>query len=481
MKGWIEVPLLQPKESARTAPADNGEAVHDGMPSFAPRKPLRSMRDLVVPQAVRHRIDLALSQVENHEILYHQWNLKKIDPYRTGTAVNFYGPSGTGKSLAAEAIAHHRGQPLIDVSYAEIESKYVGDTPKNIESCFRQAAAHDAVLVFNEADSILGSRLSHVTQSSDHSVNVSRAVMLSQLDAFGGLVVFTTNFPRNYDAAFVRRILIHVRFDLPDETTRRILWETLIPAEIPRAESLDVTVLAESSEGLVGGDMVNALMAATALAVSRHGADRVLRIDDLLAEIEAIRQAKSEVGKSLAREVRVISPTRADGTGGTDEQPVCLRRSRLPALGRQTGEVPRLQPVRSGVDQAAGHLEPVSDPIAALRVVGQPDVTHAAEIGHLAMIADDEDKSPLRLGGQRHSQLKKDVWPGLHRVRSLSGRFVQLAQVGMEVDDILRCQQYDGGRGQFQPLADGLAEEGCHLSCCLDQFLPLQWAQVKGP
>jgi SpoVK/Ycf46/Vps4 family AAA+-type ATPase len=265
------------------------------------------MSDLVVPRAVRHRIDLALSQVDNHQVLYHQWNLKSIDPYRTGTALNFYGPSGTGKSLAAEAIASYRGQPLIDVSYAEIESKYVGDTPKNIEACFRQAAACNAILVFNEADSILGSRLSNVTQSSDHSVNVSRAVMLSQLDAFSGLVVFTTNFPRNYDAAFVRRILVHVRFDLPDEATRRTLWGRLIPAQIPRGEPVDVPLLAASSEGLSGGDMVNAVKAAAALAVSRAGADRVLRTRDLIAEIEAIRQARSEVGKSPDHEARVIS------------------------------------------------------------------------------------------------------------------------------------------------------------------------------
>jgi SpoVK/Ycf46/Vps4 family AAA+-type ATPase len=313
MRGWTEVPTSRPKPPTGNVPAGDGELPGHTPPSFTPREPLRSMCDLVVPAAVRHRIDLALNQVDNHQFLYHHWNLKKIDPYRTGTALNFYGPSGTGKSLAAEAIAHHRGQPLIDVSYAEIESKYVGDTPKNIEACFRQAAAANAVLVFNEADSILGSRLSNVTQSSDHSVNVSRAVMLSQLDEFGGLVVFTTNFPRNYDAAFVRRILVHVRFDLPDEATRRALWETLIPVEIPRDEPLDIAMLAASSEGLAGGDIVNAVKAAATLAVSRSGADQVLRTGDVLAEIEAIRRAKSEVGKSPAGEVRVISAEPVDG------------------------------------------------------------------------------------------------------------------------------------------------------------------------
>ena len=313
VKGWTEIPM---RSRADQPPTPDGRTADYTTPTFAPRKPLRTMSDLIVPQSVRHRIDLALSQVDNHEVLYQEWNLKKIDPYRTGTALNFYGPSGTGKSLAAEAIASHRGQQLIDVSYAEIESKYVGDTPKNIEACFRQATAHNAVLVFNEADSILGSRLSNVTQSADHSVNVSRAVMLSQLDAFGGLVVFTTNFPRNYDAAFVRRILVHVRFDLPDEATRHALWETLIPAQIPRAEPLDLAILAASSPGLSGGDMVNAVKAASALAVARAGTDRVLCTSDVIAEIEAIRQAKSAVGRSPDREVTVISATPVDEVPG---------------------------------------------------------------------------------------------------------------------------------------------------------------------
>jgi SpoVK/Ycf46/Vps4 family AAA+-type ATPase len=286
MNRWAEIPL--PRPDPRPAPW------------FIPRQPLRSMNDLVLPAPVRSRIELALRQIDYHKTLYLDWNLKKIDPYRTGVAANFYGPSGTGKSLAAEAIAHHRRSPLIDVSYAEIESKYAGETPKNIVACFRAAQEHNAVLVFNEADSILGSRLSSVTQSSDHSVNVSRAVMLSQLDEFRGLVVFTTNFPQNYDAAFVRRILVHVRFDLPDEQARRMLWTVLVPGEVPGASSLDNAALAASSQGLSGGDIVNAIKAGAAHAVARPKADRVLCIDDLLAEISAIRQAKSEVGKSPA-------------------------------------------------------------------------------------------------------------------------------------------------------------------------------------
>lgn len=300
---WPEEPIT-PVAAPGAAPAD--ETAKEPAPPFEVRSPVRSMKELIVPDAVRSRIELALRQLDHHKVLYEDWNLKKIDPHRKGTAINLYGHPGTGKSLAAEAIAHHRGQPLIDVDYAQIESKYVGDTPKNIIACFAAAGREGAVLVFNEADSILGSRLSDVTQSADHSVNVSRAVMLSQLDRFSGLVIFTTNFPRNYDAAFVRRILAHVRFDLPDTVTRRRLWEALIPPELPGAAALDFDVLAERSDGLAGGDMANVIMAAAATAVGRPEAGRVVRTADLLTEIDAVRWAKSEVGKQ-PRSMREVS------------------------------------------------------------------------------------------------------------------------------------------------------------------------------
>ncbi|GAA0466019.1 hypothetical protein Ade02nite_47150 [Paractinoplanes deccanensis] len=264
---------------------------------FEARKPMRSLDELIVAEPVRHRLDLALRLIQNHETLYHHWNLKAIDPYRRGTAVNLYGPPGTGKSLAAECLASHLGRRFIDVDYAEIESRYVGDTPKNIVRCFAAAERDDAVLIFNEADSILGSRLSNVTQSGDHSVNVSRAVMLSQLDRFAGLVVFTSNFPKNYDVAFVRRIIAHVRIPLPDEPTRARLWDTLLPAALPLAPDVDRAALAAHSEGFSGGELVNVVLGAAGAAVSRAGDERRLTQRDLLDELENIRRAKSEVGK----------------------------------------------------------------------------------------------------------------------------------------------------------------------------------------
>jgi len=294
---WPEVPVKPESPSSRSVePPGEGQA--DETPNFLARRPVRTVDDLVLSADVMARLDQAVRQLDYHTLLYEDWNLRKIDPHRTGTALNFYGASGTGKSLAAEAIASRRGQLFIDVNYAEIESKYVGDTSKHIVACFASAQEQQAVLVFNEADSILGSRLSSVTQSADHSVNTSRAVMLSQLDSFTGLVIFTTNFPRNYDAAFVRRILFHVRFDLPDQPTRLRLWQKLIPDEIPRLEPVDLDELAARSAGLAGGDIVNVVLAAAAGVVGRSEDERYLRTSDLDAEIDAIHRARAEVGKS---------------------------------------------------------------------------------------------------------------------------------------------------------------------------------------
>jgi SpoVK/Ycf46/Vps4 family AAA+-type ATPase len=329
-RGWR---IAEPPGSNSAASRPSSEPDDDGQPVFAPEDPRRSLDDLIIPGEVRSRIESALSLIQHHEQLFIKWNLAKINPYHRGVAINLYGPSGTGKSLCAEAIAHHIGRPFINVNYAQIESRYVGQTPKNIESAFNAAREHDAVLIFDEADAMLGSRLSHVTQSADHAVNVSRTTMLRQLDRFDGLVVFTTNFPENYDAAFVRRILTHIQFELPDLATRRLLWSYMLPAELPIADDVDLAVLAQESEGLAGGDLVNVIVVAATTAVRRPVEHRLVRLEDLQSEIRSTRRARSEVGKppegaqlfswrTAPTEPKPVAPTEPQPVAPTEPQPV---------------------------------------------------------------------------------------------------------------------------------------------------------------
>jgi len=272
----------------------------DRIENFIPELPKRSFSDIVLPDFVTKQIQAALSQIEYREKLYNEWNLKKVDPNGSRTAINFFGPPGTGKSFTAEAIANHLNKNIIKVNYAEIESKYVGETPKNITAAFTKAKQSDSILFFDEADSILGKRLTNVTQSADHGVNVSRSVMLLQLDKFDGVVLFATNLPENFDGAFVRRILAHIEFVLPDIDCRKKLWKYLFPDEMPKHESIDLIWLAEKSEGLSGGEILNVVKLAAGMAVSRPASECKVMKNDILEAVSQVRNSKEKVASKFS-------------------------------------------------------------------------------------------------------------------------------------------------------------------------------------
>lgn len=303
------VPLIPRPPTEKTAKstmdveAMDEESGRDGL--FQPEIPTHSIADLVVPTEVLARINAVINRIKNHKKLYEEWGLSKIDPHGKRVAINLYGPPGTGKTFCAEAIAHFMGKRIIRINYAEIESKYVGDTPKNITTAFSKARSTDSVLFFDEADSILGKRLTSVTQSADHGVNVSRSVMLLQLDQFDGVVLFATNLARNYDAAFVRRIMAHVEFQLPDYPSRIKLWQMHLPESLPLASDVMHESLAEQSDGLSGGDIKNVVVNAASVAVVRSGLAQKVGMTDFLLEISHNRTAKKHVG-SHDNAVRVV-------------------------------------------------------------------------------------------------------------------------------------------------------------------------------
>lgn len=297
----------------------------DRTESFVSKKPVRDLKDVILPERVTRGIEGALNRLQYHNKLYEEWMLKKIDPSGKRVALNFFGPPGTGKTFCAEAIAKHLGKNIITVNYAEIESKYVGETPKNITAAFQHAQATDSVLFFDEADSILGKRLTSVTQSADHGVNVSRSVMLLQLDSFEGVVVFASNLPENYDGAFVRRILAHIEFELPDSDCLRKLWERMLPAEVPRAADVTPGWLAMESVGLSGGDILNVVKLAASQAVSRSGEANKVFQGDILDAIAQVRSGKEKVGPSherqrLTKSAAASPPTVVEETILTPEQ-----------------------------------------------------------------------------------------------------------------------------------------------------------------
>lgn len=263
---------------------------------FEVESPQRRLSDLVVQKAVRTRIESLLTKIRHQHVLYQDFGLNEIDPNGARTAINLYGPPGTGKSFAAEAIAHELGMGLIRANYAEIESKFVGETAKNIRAAFQKAAETHSVLLFDEADSILGRRLTHVRQSTDHAVNVSRSVMLLELDRFDGVTIFATNLASNYDSAFIRRILGHIEMPLPDRAALKALWAYHLPAKMPLDLGPDgLQTLVVESSGLAGGDILNIVINAASSALSRDGPSCTVTLPDFQDAIQALRQAKVEI------------------------------------------------------------------------------------------------------------------------------------------------------------------------------------------
>jgi SpoVK/Ycf46/Vps4 family AAA+-type ATPase len=276
------------------------------------------------------QLEALVAKIEHHRTLYETWGLGAVDPSGRRVAINLFGPPGTGKTMCAEGIAERLGRPIVTVSYAELESKYVGDTPKNIVAAFESARRRGAVLFFDEADSILGRRLTSVTQSADHGVNVSRSVMLLQLNDFEGVVVFATNLAKNYDGAFVRRILGHVEIPLPDAAGRERLAARFFPAPLPRDPEVTAPWLASITEGLSGGEMLQLVIGAATRAVQRTAPDRQVTRDDLTAETRALRAARTAVGIDAPE-------TRVETREATAEEVVALRQ-RLPETPAATAE-----------------------------------------------------------------------------------------------------------------------------------------------
>jgi SpoVK/Ycf46/Vps4 family AAA+-type ATPase len=272
--------------------------------SFIPRQPLYTFDQIILPEPVRLQLRVLRSRIINHKLLYDDWELGKIDPQGRHVAFNLYGVPGTGKTMCVEALASELDKMVIDISYAEIESKYVGDTGKNITAAFNAASESNALLFFDEADSILGRRMTNVTQAADHGVNVARAVMLKQLDSFDGIVAFATNLSKNFDNAFVRRIAQHIEIPLPDEEGRRMLWEKMVSLKVPGRENLDWNRLVCESGGFSGGDIKNVVVNGLANTASLEESQRTATTEIFITEIGHILNTKQNVGTTTVVKVK---------------------------------------------------------------------------------------------------------------------------------------------------------------------------------
>ncbi len=255
--------------------------------------------EVVLAPETRRMFEEAIGAMRHHKTIYTDWGFGAVDPMGRNMILNLYGPPGTGKTLAAEALAGTLKRQYIHIGISELESKYVGDTAKNIAAAFKAATAENALLFFDEADTLLGARLSSVTQGIDNEINAMRSTLLIELERFNGIVVFATNFAKNYDSAFVSRIRYHIEFKLPDLEGRKQLWNRLLVTGVPLEEerALIIERGAAASDGLSGREIRTVLRTAFPRALVENPQEPKVLWVHLESAIADVRTANRNVGK----------------------------------------------------------------------------------------------------------------------------------------------------------------------------------------
>ncbi len=225
--------------------------------------------DLVLPEDIAESLTAIIDRIRFRGDVLGKWGFARKLGKGLGLTVLFSGEPGTGKSMAAGLIANELGLDLYVVDLSRVTSKWLGETEKNLGRAFDAAEAGHVLLLFDEADSILGKRTSDVRHSNDRYANMETNFILARLEQFSGIAVFTTNLPSAIDAAVSRRMSVHVHFPFPDPQQRADLWRRMIPSEAPLDEGVDFQFLASRYE-LSGGFIRNIVLRA-AYAAARDG------------------------------------------------------------------------------------------------------------------------------------------------------------------------------------------------------------------
>lgn len=263
-------------------------------PSFYITEPKYSFEDIILSDEVLKEIDNFIILNECHSLIFDTWGLGTVLKNRKNITANLYGESGTGKTMAAHAIADKLRKQLLIVNYSEIESKYVGETSKNLVNLFKTAKKQDAIILFDEADALLSKRVTAMQSATDVSVNQTRNVLLKLLDDYEGIILFTTNFISNFDVAFFRRIMTHIQFDLPNLIMRQKLWAHYIVDKLPiYCEKIELVKGLSEIENITGSDIANAVLRTTISSIQQK--KESIDIEDFKIIIEKIKTTKRAI------------------------------------------------------------------------------------------------------------------------------------------------------------------------------------------
>lgn len=230
--------------------------------------PRRKWEDLVLAVPVKEQLEEICTFVRHKETVYSEWGFDKKLSLGKGLNILFAGPSGTGKTLSAEIIAGEVGLDLYKIDLSGIVSKYIGETEKNLKKIFGEAEIGNAILFFDEADALFGKR-SEVNDSHDRYANIEVNYLLQQMEEHEGTIILASNYKKNLDDAFLRRLQFAVEFPIPDEAARKEIWIGMFPENARLGGDVDFNFLSKFK--LTGGNIKNIALLAAVLAADDSG------------------------------------------------------------------------------------------------------------------------------------------------------------------------------------------------------------------
>jgi hypothetical protein len=252
-------------------------------------KPRHCWEELVLPEDRLCQLREICNSMKYRSLVFDQWGFDRKLSLGKGLNILFAGPSGTGKTMAAEIMAGELGLDLYKIDLSTVVSKYIGETEKNLARIFAEAETSNAILFFDEADALFGKR-SEVRDSHDRYANIEINYMLQKMEEHEGVAILATNFRRNMDDAFVRRMHFTVEFPFPSEVDRCRIWERIWPKETPQSPHLDLDFMARRFE-IAGGNIRNIAMAAAFLAASDGGMVNMTHL------LHGVRREYQKMGK----------------------------------------------------------------------------------------------------------------------------------------------------------------------------------------
>lgn len=231
--------------------------------------PLFIWKDIILPHdCLNHMKEICL-HIKHRQQVFSEWNFDQKISLGKGTSALFAGLPGTGKTMAAEVIANELALDLYKIDLSTVVSKYIGETEKNLSRIFQEAETSNAILFFDEADALFGKR-SEVKDSHDRYANIEINYLLQKMEEYLGMVILATNFQKNIDEAFTRRLRFIVDFPFPDRRYRARIWSGIFPSEMPRSRDIAYDFLAKKFD-ISGGHIKNIALGAAFLAAENSG------------------------------------------------------------------------------------------------------------------------------------------------------------------------------------------------------------------